>query len=163
MYGITAGSREKVVAAHKSKPSCAGSEFPTLPSFERSGWSRDRTGDTRIFSPLLYQLSYPARPPAAGMRRKFSMPTLTGAASLNLQIVPVKKKRRPARGRTALLWKPTRLIWSAPTQSSAESGSRSCRDRPGNSDDDLRGNPCSRYSQSYGARGSRRHDWPRRS
>jgi hypothetical protein len=25
-----------------------------------SGWSRDRTGDTRIFSPLLYQLSYPA-------------------------------------------------------------------------------------------------------
>jgi hypothetical protein len=32
---------------------------------ERGGWSRDRTGDTRIFSPLLYQLSYPARPPAA--------------------------------------------------------------------------------------------------
>jgi hypothetical protein len=29
-------------------------------SFERCGWSRDRTGDTRIFSPLLYQLSYPA-------------------------------------------------------------------------------------------------------
>jgi hypothetical protein len=27
---------------------------------ERGGWSRDRTGDTRIFSPLLYQLSYPA-------------------------------------------------------------------------------------------------------
>jgi hypothetical protein len=27
---------------------------------ERSGWNRDRTGDTRIFSPLLYQLSYPA-------------------------------------------------------------------------------------------------------
>ncbi len=26
----------------------------------RSGWSRNRTGDTRIFSPLLYQLSYPA-------------------------------------------------------------------------------------------------------
>ncbi len=25
-----------------------------------SGWGRDRTGDTRIFSPLLYQLSYPA-------------------------------------------------------------------------------------------------------
>ena len=25
-----------------------------------SGWSRNRTGDTRIFSPLLYQLSYPA-------------------------------------------------------------------------------------------------------
>jgi hypothetical protein len=30
------------------------------PLHERSGWSRDRTGDTRIFSPLLYQLSYPA-------------------------------------------------------------------------------------------------------
>ena len=25
-----------------------------------SGWSRNRTGDTRIFNPLLYQLSYPA-------------------------------------------------------------------------------------------------------
>ena len=25
-----------------------------------SGWTRNRTGDTRIFSPLLYQLSYPA-------------------------------------------------------------------------------------------------------
>jgi hypothetical protein len=24
------------------------------------GWTRDRTGDTRIFSPLLYRLSYPA-------------------------------------------------------------------------------------------------------
>ena len=24
------------------------------------GWGRNRTGDTRIFSPLLYQLSYPA-------------------------------------------------------------------------------------------------------
>ena len=28
--------------------------------WEGSGWSRNRTGDTRIFSPLLYQLSYPA-------------------------------------------------------------------------------------------------------
>src|SRR5215217_3282795 len=27
---------------------------------ESGGWSRNRTGDTRIFSPLLYQLSYPA-------------------------------------------------------------------------------------------------------
>ena len=25
-----------------------------------SGWRRDRTADTRIFSPVLYQLSYPA-------------------------------------------------------------------------------------------------------
>ncbi len=30
------------------------------PLVEGSGWSRNRTGDTRIFSPLLYQLSYPA-------------------------------------------------------------------------------------------------------
>src|SRR5256885_6642242 len=28
--------------------------------FFRCGWGRNRTGDTRIFSPLLYQLSYPA-------------------------------------------------------------------------------------------------------
>jgi hypothetical protein len=28
---------------------------------KRRGWNRDRTGDTRIFSPLLYQLSYPAK------------------------------------------------------------------------------------------------------
>ena len=25
-----------------------------------NGWGQNRTGDTRIFSPLLYQLSYPA-------------------------------------------------------------------------------------------------------
>ena len=35
--------------------------FTTVFRFERSGWNRDRTGDTRIFSPLLYQLSYPAK------------------------------------------------------------------------------------------------------
>src|SRR5205085_11091691 len=28
--------------------------------FQKCGWGRNRTGDTRIFSPLLYQLSYPA-------------------------------------------------------------------------------------------------------
>jgi hypothetical protein len=28
---------------------------------EFGGWGRNRTADTRIFSPLLYQLSYPAR------------------------------------------------------------------------------------------------------
>ena len=27
---------------------------------KEGGWTRNRTGDTRIFSPLLYQLSYPA-------------------------------------------------------------------------------------------------------
>ena len=31
--------------------------------WEGSGWSRNRTGDTRIFSPLLYQLSYLANSP----------------------------------------------------------------------------------------------------
>src|SRR5439155_334975 len=29
-------------------------------SIREGGWGRNRTGDTRIFSPLLYQLSYPA-------------------------------------------------------------------------------------------------------
>jgi hypothetical protein len=29
--------------------------------FRSGGRSRNRTGDTRIFSPLLYQLSYPAK------------------------------------------------------------------------------------------------------
>jgi hypothetical protein len=28
--------------------------------FDRCGWGRNRTADTRIFSPLLCQLSYPA-------------------------------------------------------------------------------------------------------
>ena len=27
---------------------------------KRGGWTQNRTGDTRIFNPLLYQLSYPA-------------------------------------------------------------------------------------------------------
>ncbi len=31
------------------------------------GWSRNRTGDTRIFSPLLYRLSYPAIPTQNGI------------------------------------------------------------------------------------------------
>ena len=31
-----------------------------LSAFPRGGWGRNRTGDTRIFSPLLCQLSYPA-------------------------------------------------------------------------------------------------------
>ncbi len=29
-------------------------------AFEVGGWGRNRTADTRIFSPLLYRLSYPA-------------------------------------------------------------------------------------------------------
>jgi hypothetical protein len=33
---------------------------------EANGRGRDRTGDTRIFSPLLYQLSYPTAPPSPG-------------------------------------------------------------------------------------------------
>src|SRR6185503_421711 len=32
-----------------------------VPSFGRSGQGRNRTGDTRIFRPLLYQLSYLAQ------------------------------------------------------------------------------------------------------
>ncbi len=31
-----------------------------ISKMESGGWTRVRTGDTRIFSPLLYQLSYPA-------------------------------------------------------------------------------------------------------
>ena len=30
-------------------------------SSPRGGWGRNRTADTRIFSPLLYRLSYPAK------------------------------------------------------------------------------------------------------
>ena len=35
---------------------------------KNGGWTRNRTGDTRIFNPLLYQLSYPAIPPKKGRR-----------------------------------------------------------------------------------------------
>ncbi len=38
-------------------------------SIKGSGWTRNRTGDTRIFSPLLYQLSYPAAKDAKGIYR----------------------------------------------------------------------------------------------
>ena len=50
-------------------------EFVVSPSVRGGGWSRNRTGDTRFFRPLLYQLSYPALPadsenfPAAGEAR----------------------------------------------------------------------------------------------
>src|SRR3954469_10436114 len=36
------------------------SEKSAFYSKRGSGWGRNRTADTRIFSPLLYQLSYPA-------------------------------------------------------------------------------------------------------
>ena len=35
---------------------------------KNGGWTRNRTGDTRIFNPLLYQLSYPAISPKKGTR-----------------------------------------------------------------------------------------------
>ena len=38
----------------------AGSHFSPLFTTKSGGRSRNRTGDTRIFSPLLYRLSYPA-------------------------------------------------------------------------------------------------------
>ncbi len=36
-------------------------------NLERSGWGGNRTPDTRIFSPLLYRLSYPALPSGEGV------------------------------------------------------------------------------------------------
>jgi hypothetical protein len=40
------------------------------PGLRRGGGeTRNRTGDTRIFSPLLYQLSYLARPPRRPLHR----------------------------------------------------------------------------------------------
>jgi hypothetical protein len=33
---------------------------PTFVGLISGGWGRNRTADTRIFNPLLYQLSYPA-------------------------------------------------------------------------------------------------------
>jgi|TARA_B100000676_G_scaffold283021_1_gene309388 predicted nucleic acid-binding Zn ribbon protein len=42
---------------------------------KNGGRSQSRTGDTRIFSPLLYQLSYPATPPrAAGGKHTATAP-----------------------------------------------------------------------------------------
>ena len=35
-------------------------QFIAALAVRNGGWGRNRTGDTRIFSPLLYQLSYPA-------------------------------------------------------------------------------------------------------
>ena len=36
---------------------------PPLGGFINGAWGRDRTADTGIFSPLLYQLSYPGKVP----------------------------------------------------------------------------------------------------
>ena len=47
------------------------------PRRKRSGQGRDRTGDTRIFSPLLYQLSYPTKPPL-GYGKSCNAPFLKG-------------------------------------------------------------------------------------
>ena len=46
------------------EPFLCASALPTKRMWQfvkRSGQGRDRTGDTRIFSPLLYQLSYLSR------------------------------------------------------------------------------------------------------
>src|SRR5438093_8844652 len=55
-------------AFHKVRPllavllAVATRSFTTslCPSIQSGGWGRNRTADTRIFSPLLYRLSYPA-------------------------------------------------------------------------------------------------------
>ena len=46
---------------HPEERSDEGSDF----RYSRNGQGRNRTADTRIFSPLLYQLSYLAGMPAA--------------------------------------------------------------------------------------------------
>ncbi len=48
---------------------------------EGGGWTRNRTGDTRIFNPLLYQLSYPAILPEKGTRILRIAPPLPQALS----------------------------------------------------------------------------------
>ena len=46
-----------VLGKRKSLKCLIFKDLPNLKSF-KSGATRNRTGDTRIFSPLLYQLSY---------------------------------------------------------------------------------------------------------
>jgi hypothetical protein len=46
-------------------------EFPLLKM--RYGWGRNRTADTRIFSPLLCQLSYPAVLPMKSPRNSLTL------------------------------------------------------------------------------------------
>src|SRR5215212_3662330 len=62
----------------------------TQPFGRKSGngaWGRIRTTDTRIFNPLLYQLSYPGQEPPA-----------RGAASIEEPILEVQRGRRALRG-----------------------------------------------------------------
>ncbi len=47
----------RIMGKRKSLKSFNFRDLPNLQSF-KSGATRNRTGDTRIFSPLLYQLSY---------------------------------------------------------------------------------------------------------
>ena len=42
--------------------------FKTMKTASLSGVTRNRTGDTRIFSPLLYQLSYDTNPSFASAK-----------------------------------------------------------------------------------------------
>ena len=65
-----------------------------LASEENGGQSRNRTNDTRIFSPLLYQLSYlaeggaldqtPTRPSSADTRNSLNFQRLAAAMSCDL-------------------------------------------------------------------------------
>ena len=50
---------------------------------ENGGWTRNRTGDTRIFNPLLYQLSYPAIPPKKGGASYASPPTASSTFGMS--------------------------------------------------------------------------------
>ena len=44
-------------------------DLPRNRQEKRGAWGRIRTTDTRIFNPLLYQLSYPGKRPASRERR----------------------------------------------------------------------------------------------
>ncbi len=65
-----------IVLPAKSKKCCNFINYNTLHLFLR-GATRNRTGDTRIFSPLLYQLSYGT--------------LFLGSAKVALILVPAKK------------------------------------------------------------------------
>ena len=52
---------------NRNRESCKVTVMKDLSGTKNGGWGRDRTADTRIFSPLLYQLSYPATFTAQGV------------------------------------------------------------------------------------------------